>query len=225
MKVALCFSGLPRFVKETYPYWKTCLLDPYKPDVFIHTWKQTTDHTNLLQALYSPIVLSMENPKQYDTSIYNEEREVQWPYRTTPQTQISQYTGIKKSLQLRQLWEEQHRFKYDVVIRARFDWFLEKINLEINDSINIAHTPTLKGHRFLFRGKEYLGISDQFAYGSSDNMTIYSQLVDNLPTLYKEYKVDFCGELFMKSHLLYNNIPVKEHIWKNGIVRDWGVMP
>ena len=225
MKVALCFSGLPRFVKETYPYWKKCLLDPYQPDVFIHTWKQTTDYTELLHTFYSPIGLATETSKQYDTSIYNEDRALQWPFRTSHQTQISQYTGIKKSLQLRQNWEDRNGFKYDIVIRARFDWFLEKVNLEINDFINIAHTPTLKGHLFMFRGKEYLGISDQFAYGTSDNMTVYSQLVDNLPILYKEYKIDFCGELFLKSHLLYHNVDVKEHKWTNGIVRDWGVMP
>ena len=56
-------------------------------------------------------------------------------------------------------------------------------------------------------------------------MSIYSELVDNMPILYKDYKIDFCGELFLKSHLLYHNIEVKEHKFINGIVRDWGVMP
>lgn len=222
MKVALCFSGLPRFLRETYPYWKKCLIDPYAPDVFVHTWDTSTFATNTVQSLYRPTVLKTENPQQWDTSLYTDRI---WPHRTTPSTQISQYEGIKRVLALREDYEKSHAFAYDIVIRARFDWYLESVDLEKNNFINVAHTPTLNGHRFLFDGMEHIGISDQFAYGSSENMTIYSQLVDNLPILYKNYKIDFCGELFLKSHLLYHKLDVKEHKWNNGIVRDWGVMP
>jgi hypothetical protein len=167
----------------------------------------------------------MQSTKTFDVSIYNEKRDVEWPFRTSLQTQISQYTGIKNSLYYAQEWEESSGNNYDIVVRARFDWFLEKVDFEINDYINVANTPTLVGHKFIFKEQQYTGISDQFAYGSSKNMRIYSQLVDNLPTLYKDYKVDFCGELFLKAHLVYNNVEVKEHNWNNGIVRDWGIMP
>lgn len=225
MKVALCFSGLPRFITQTYSYWKNCIIDKYDPDIFIHTWSNDKNIKMLLQGLYEPKVLGMESTKTFDVSVYNEKREVEWPYRTSHQTQISQYTGIQRSLQFCQEWEYSANFEYDIVVRARFDWFLKSVDFEINDCINVAHTPTLNGHKFVFQNQPYIGISDQFAYGNSKNMRVYSQLVDNLPFLYKEHKVDFCGELFLKAHLVYNNIDVKEHEWDNGIVRDWGIMP
>lgn len=38
MKVALCLSGQPRFVKECYNGIKQNLIEPNSADVFIHTW-------------------------------------------------------------------------------------------------------------------------------------------------------------------------------------------
>lgn len=222
VRVALCFSGLPRFVFETHRYWKHCLLDVYKPDVFIHTWQTTEFDPNNFWSLYNPRVLTWETPKQYDVSLYKERI---WAYRTVPQNQVAQYTGIKRAIQSALEYQNALGFEYDVIIRARFDWFLAHVDLELNSCVNVAHTPGLNGHRFKFMGEEHLGISDQFAYGSAKTMAVYSQLVDNMPLLYTDYGVDFCGELFLKSHLLLNNIEVKQHHWHNGIVRPTGIMP
>ena len=227
MRVALCFSGLPRFVEETFSYWKHSLLDPYQPDVFVHTWSEpgTVDYNNLsrtLSTLYQPRVLTIQAPEKFDVSIY---RDRIWPHRTTPSNQVSQYTSIKRSLELRRLWETHNQFEYDIVVRARFDWYLKEVDLEVNNEINVAHTPTLSRHQFQFQGQPYVGISDQFAYGSSENMTVYSQLVDNMPQLYQDYGIDFCGELLLKGHLLYHQLGVKEHRWTNGMVRSDGIMP
>lgn len=38
MRVALCLSGQPRFVRECYSGIKSHLIDLNKPDIFIHTW-------------------------------------------------------------------------------------------------------------------------------------------------------------------------------------------
>jgi hypothetical protein len=226
MKVALCFSGLPRFLHETLPYWKKSILDVYSPDVFVHVWKNQ-DHSdlnvkNFIMDAYAPKAMVQQPPKTFDVSIYNERI---WPHRTTPQNQLSQYYGIWRSQTLRQEYENHLDRRYDIVIRSRFDWFLENVNLEVNNCINVAHTPTLCNHRFMWEGGEYVGINDQFAYGSSGNMTLYGNLINNLPFLYSQKQIDFCGELFLKSHLLFHNIPVKEHNWNNGIVRQTHIMP
>ena len=39
MKVALLFSGQPRFVKETYPFIKQNVIDNYDVDVFSFLWE------------------------------------------------------------------------------------------------------------------------------------------------------------------------------------------
>jgi len=38
MKVALCLSGQPRFVKEAYPNILKTLIEPNNPDIFYHCW-------------------------------------------------------------------------------------------------------------------------------------------------------------------------------------------
>lgn len=201
-------------------------MGPYNPDVFVHTWlPDGTSQHNLNQAiqnLYNPRVIWIQKPQNFDVSLYKDRI---WPHRTTPNNQISQYTSIKRSLNLCEQWSNSMGVEYDIVVRARFDWFLETVDFELNDSVNVAHTPTLSGHKFLWNNQIEIGISDQFAYGNPQVMKVYAQLVDNLPILYQDYRIDFCGELFLKAHLLYHKVSVAEHKWKNGIVRDDGIMP
>lgn len=229
MKVALCFSGLPRYLEKTLSFWQKSIIDPYKPDIFVHCWKthnrqQDWKIQQFIQQAYSPAVFSMESIPKFDVSDYTDRI---WPHRVTPQAQFSQFTSIQSSQKMRRHWEIQHKFKYDVCIRARFDWFLETIEFKINDAINLAHTPTLAGHKFHFHGMgwDLVGVSDQFAYGNSDNMTVYGDLIDNIPFLYHFHKIDFCGELFLRAHLAYHHLEIQEHQWKNGIVRDTYIMP
>jgi hypothetical protein len=164
----------------------------------------------------------LQKPVKFDTSSYIDRI---WPHRIDPQAQFSQFYGVQQSQLLRRKWEDSHGFRYDVVVRARFDWYLERVDFERNDFVNNARTPTLDGHHFTYCGTPLVGISDQFAYGNSDVMFTYGDMVDNIHHLYHDCGVDFCGELFLKAHLHENNLDVKQHIWNHGIVRDWGVMP
>jgi hypothetical protein len=194
----------------------------------VHTWKDAEDLRknqwcrDTVISLYNPTAFAFETPPQFDVTSY---RDRIWPYRITPAAQFSQFTGVQRSQLLRQRWERSHNFEYDIVVRARFDWYLASVDFELNNCINTARTPTLDGHRFQLRGQQLTGISDQFAYGNSRLMSIYGDMVDNIYNLYHNETVDFCGELFLKAHLTYHNIEVKQHVFQNGIVRDWGVMP
>lgn len=228
MRVALCFSGQPRYLTQTYLYWRHCIIDRYAADVFVHTWKNPLDLSqdqfvqDTVISLYNPVAFQFETPVEFDVSSYTDRI---WPFRITPSAQFSQFTGVQRSQQLRQRHEVAQNFKYDVVVRARFDWYLKRVDFQQNLCINTARTPTLDGHRFNWRGQQLIGISDQFAYGTSDLMTTYGNMVDNISHLYHNEAVDFCGELFLRAHLAYHNLDIKEHVFENGIVRDWGVMP
>lgn len=226
MKVAVCFSGLPRFISQCAPYWRNCLLTPYDCDVFVHAWRQSPQsdaaHQELIHQLYAPVRCQLDSVPVFDVSPYTTRV---WPHRVTPHNQFSQFEGVKRSQQLRRTHEQQWGRKYDVVIRARFDWFITHVNLEINPCVNVARTPTLDGHRFTYDHVPLVGISDQFAYGTSLTMDVYAGLVDNMNSLYVNHGVDFCGELFLRAHLHEHDICIREHVWQNGIVRDWGIMP
>jgi len=94
MKVALCFSGQPRFYKSAYPYIKHYLIDRYNiKDIFAHFWwdpetndqgqlaswnlpyynykKDFLNEENLLQELinlYSPKKIGYDKPKVTTTT-------------------------------------------------------------------------------------------------------------------------------------------------------------
>ena len=226
MKVAVCFSGLPRFIRECAPYWRTCLLEPYDCDVFVHTWRQSPSQdaqtTQLITQLYQPVRYQTDHVPTFDVTPYTHRI---WPHRVTPQAQFSQFEGIRRAQHLRQLQEQVLGIKYDVVIRARFDWFLHQVNLDINPCVNVARTPTLDGHKFTYDHVPLVGISDQFAYGTSVTMDVYATIVNNMRSLYEHHGVDFCGELFLRAHLHEHHVCIKQHVWHNGIVRSWGIMP
>jgi hypothetical protein len=225
VKVALCLSGLPRFLNQTQAYWHQCIIDPYDADVFVHSWTEPTAHSSIQQTilqLYQPKAAEFGSIPQFDVSSYKDRI---WPHRITPSAQFSQFSSIQRAQRLRQNYEKHHEFEYDIVVRARFDWYLEKVDFEINKCVNVPRTPTLDGHVFTYCEQQLVGISDQFAYGSSAAMTVYGNLVDRIPHLYHNCGVDFCGELFLRAHLHEQNLSIKQHRWNHGIVRDWGVMP
>jgi hypothetical protein len=226
MKVAVCFSGLPRFIQECAPYWRNCLLEPYDCDVFVHTWRQGPAQdchtTQLITHMYQPVRYQMEAAPQFDVTSYTTRI---WPHRVTPQAQFSQFEGIRRAQLLRQMQEQVRGARYDVVIRARFDWYLKAIKLEQNPCVNVARTPTLDGHTFTYDDVPLVGISDQFAYGTSEVMDVYATTVENMPYLYHAHGVDFCGELFLRAHLHEHHMCIKQHVWQHGIVRSWGIMP
>jgi hypothetical protein len=213
---------------QTYAYWKRCLLDPYRPDVFVHAWKSrdaTVSDQRVFAAitrLYNPVVLCTDAQRFFDTSAY---RDRVWPHRTTPHGVLSQWYSCKKAIKSKKNYEDALGFTYDVVIRARFDYFLRKIDLETNDAVNTPRAPTLDNHIFQWEGRQEVGINDQFAWGSSSVMDIYSTLFDKVPEIYHNDRVDFCSELLLKAHLLKNDISVKQHdLIDNGIARIEGVL-
>ena len=223
MKVALCFSGLPRMIEQTYHYWKHGILDKYNPDIFIHSWK--TDEyfpTSLIQSLYHPSILKIDSPIEFDTSIYTDRI---WPHRTTPNGVLSQWYSVKESINLKHMHEVATKTEYDIVVRARFDWYLKSIDFQMNKFINVADTPGLARQKFHYNGRECIGISDQFAYGSNEIMHAYSTLFDSIAYLYSIKKVDFCSELLLKAHLVECNIEINKHYLDNGITRITGVVP
>jgi hypothetical protein len=222
--VALCFSGQPRFVQQTLSYWRNCIINKYQTDVFVHCWidDHRDSHIPIILDAYQPKAFQYEPPITFDVSSYQDRI---WPHRTTPQNVLSQYQGWYQCQQLRQQAEQAGSFKYDIVVRARFDWFLESVDFEINNCVNVAHTPGLNSHHFWFDGQPHLGINDQFAYGNSRVITHVGDLILHVHKLYHQHRVDFCSELLLKAHLLSLGIDHKEHHWRNGIVRSWGVMP
>lgn len=71
MKIALCFSGLPRFINETFDNLNSNLIQHYDVDVFVHTWYTPNQSImNDCSYVWSNYTFN-ENPSELIKSLYN----------------------------------------------------------------------------------------------------------------------------------------------------------
>lgn len=207
-RVAVCFAGLPRLNQLTMPLWQKFISDN-RADVFIHTWlesSQVRDHLSMqICELLQPKQLLIEPIKKFNTARFSERI---WPHRSQPSNVLSMWYSIKKSIGLCMDWQDAVGEDYDVICRARFDWWFKEINLESNTGLTVPDDPGLSGHRFKYQGTPYIAHNDQFGYGNRTVMQHYSETFDRIPWLYSDDGVDFCSELFLTANMISRGIPV-----------------
>lgn len=208
-KVAICFAGLPRLVPETIKSWKK-FIKLYDTDVFVHTWLINSSDRNTVNKkiidVLQPKLLLTEQAKNFNIARYNERV---WPHRSDPKNVISMWYSIKESFNLCSMFSKNKNVKYDIICRARMDWWCDNLILNQNDyAITVPDDPGLSGHNFKYNSIPYIGHNDQFGYGSFDMMELYSSTYDRIPWLYSDNGVDFCSELFLTANLISYNIPI-----------------
>lgn len=222
MKVALILSGQFRNAKECYNSIKNNILDVYSPDVFISSWLNPKDitpsgwfgHTpnddctiNDVINMYNPISIEMET---FDTNInkpfknLSDKLDSLLPENTETKTinVVSMHYKRYKANQLKKNYENLNNFKYDIVISSRFDLeFLEKLNLEENNSVNIPI------------GFDWAnGISDLFAYGKSDIMDEYFNLFNMFEFYRLNKNISYAPEYNLKYHLDFKELNVSRFL-------------
>lgn len=120
----------------------------------------------------------------------------------------SMFYSIYKSNELKKQYEKEKNFKYDAVIRCRFDlrvvFPIIAQKLELNNYIyakdDCTHTSFC--------------VNDHLAISSSQNMDIYSDTYNHLDELVKQHKVNFVPEILLGKWLEINNLSTK-HIKYN----------
>ena len=130
----------------------------------------------------------------------------QWPpvrdYRGIGTDNIfNMYYNLYKVNQLRVNYEQENNFKYDAVIRTRTDIGLP-IELNINNYDLSSQVVIMPGNRWY---GEVSQSNDQFAFGNSDVMTIYSDVINHLEE-YEKQVLDFGPEAILGHHLNSNKI-------------------
>tara|TARA_R110002050_G_scaffold5805_2_gene24994 strand:+ start:210 stop:860 length:651 start_codon:yes stop_codon:yes gene_type:complete len=199
MKIAVCFSGQIRSFNLVKDSIKNFLLYDPNVDVFCHTYYKydnskfenfynpacTVDYgdfgdinLNELIDLYKPISFKFEAPS------YEENAK-------------SMFNSIYESNELKKQYEEANDFKYDLVVRCRYDLlFNAHTNYVIDDNIHVINRPGGRG-----------GINDWYAYGNSQNMDIYSSVF----ACYKDTEnvKEIGPEKLLGEHVQKNNVPVE----------------
>jgi hypothetical protein len=260
MRVAICFSGMPRALDKGYEYLKH-LVEKHNADIFVHTWledpyelayrsnfprnnrfidpvyseptsslEERSKNLVKIQLLYKPISMTVDKYHIYQKWYSNNEKWIYY-YR-----HCSQLESIFLANELKKKYEIQNNFKYDVVIRCRFDLPLrQEFNFKEYDLDNYVYVrdvraewigmPIPKGNKRLERH-----VNDMFAFSSSVNMdkwcNLYNyikeaaEMIDDLELL-KFYKETINGPdnhdlLWYYTHNRNTFIPIKE------IPINWG---
>lgn len=168
MKVALCLSGKPRSYKAGYEYHKRNLLDQHDVDVFIHTWKDTDNDLDFLIDNYKPKriittdTFNIDNLKKYADIHPN------WPAKNV----VHMFYSIFRSNLEKKIYELENGFTYDVVVKSRFDYALNRILPFDSMEAGKIYVP-----EDMVKGQippDGIICNDQFAFSDSPTMDIYS---------------------------------------------------
>lgn len=237
MKIALCLSGQPRYLDQGYESLHKNFLSVYDIDVFSHIWfdntlagsdinlciqynrklKWETNADVKVLGLYKPKKYIFEPPRTFNLEPFkgaNFELLASDPNRV-----LSMFYSIKQANYLKCLYEQEHGFRYDLVIRARTDLVVEN-NLLLPD-LNIDKIYCY-GTNCFEDSKEIC--NDQLAIGSSNNIDTYSSLFDKLEHYWLVDKPkSMVGERILFHHLLKTNLNYyccKRHELYVNIIKD-----
>lgn len=175
-------------VEETFDYLKESLLERYEVDVFAHTWLEDPWREGSHEKYLAPKseydermnqvvkILKCYRPKSFHVDEYH----IRQDYYQSNENYIlytrycSMLESVYKANEMKKRYEEQNHFKYDCVIRCRYDWgLLEKLEFERYDLQNHVYV------RHVGKGIEN-HINDQFAFSSSERMDIWCDLYNHM---------------------------------------------
>lgn len=225
MKIALLFSGQPRYLNDGYKTLYDNLLSKYDVDCFVHTWwdkklagKNVNFYNKLtygrnciyeektletIVSLYNPKLMMYQKQKEFD--IYPGDYAM-----ANPLTTYSQWFSVLKTNELKNYYSEASGIYYDLTIRCRFDCNLIKFDIDLEDYLDTPFVHTKSGFH---ANENYEFITDQFAISSTKVMDEYCSLYCNLEKYYQEglgeTKHGWVGERLITYHLNSKGIKFK----------------
>jgi hypothetical protein len=219
MKIAICLSGLIRNFENTFPRFKKYIMDTYEPDIFFYGYPNNNglDYCNKkLIELYKP---KKHIIQEYNSDLRKKICEDETKFKNTrSETKInnliSQLYNIHNCDLLRQQYEAENNFKYDIVLRCRTDVFFFK-SFEDHELTMARAGFVLIPTEWDFKNISTICVSDSFAMTNSKSMSKYA----NLYNKYEKYYNSGCQmhpETLFGKHILnegLTRIEIKGHGW------------
>lgn len=224
MKVAFCFCGQPRDVKNTLDNIKESWGSYQRLDFFFHTWipqdrrpyriDTPSDfyfdgiESYLIEKL-NPVRCEFQRQVTFKTKYRDS---IHWPIKSPHIPDPSQniqsfFYSLKRANDLKRQYEIENNFRYDCVVRSRFDYlFTKKYNLKdfdleyLNVKDDCRHT-------------EY-AINDHVALSKSENMDLYSMVIDNIPQYYKD-GIEFNTEVILGYNAMMQGLKYHKTLGNN----------
>ena len=199
MRIALCLSGQSRFVEEGYYFLFKNLFDFKNIDVFVHTWED--NECDKVLDFYNPISYIIE-PQRYDITFDNKNLDYKQENANSGNfVHYSMFYSMKKSNELKLNYETENNFKYDCVIKSRFD------NALLNELDVASYNLSNLNAEFILQGQGVTKLSDWFLFSNSHNIDVMCMLHDKMP-LYEKQKVMMnSGEELLTHHIALRQIP------------------
>jgi len=219
-KLAVCLSGVPKHSNIGYES-----IQKYFPDadIFAQIWDTTsldiTNKTAYSYHTYSVLakpedVINKYKPKLYKIDNFSYHNNAWLETKQNYENQgvvisqhstsmLSMFYALTESFRLKNIYEKTNNFKYDNVIRMRYDsniinW--QSNYLEIKNTIFIP----IGGDN----AKD--GINDQFSFGDNETMNKVGYIFNNLDNIIlscKLYNPEFCfAEHLRRVNILPNNV-------------------
>lgn len=220
MKTAILLSGQIRDAKDCFPSLKQFVIDAYDADVFIDTWvpeSNVLDHRGQLiqNNLTSDEVLSLYKPRlavfeDFDSSPFLKQlKEIvienktaydgSHAWETKPENIFYMYYKVWRSFESMVYYEKINHFRYDRVIRARFDLAFESFPA-ISPIPDTIYIPSGFDHRG--------GINDLLSLGNRETMEKVCLLFRNL-LQYANSGIGFHPESILRRHLDLSGLDIE----------------
>lgn len=222
LRIAVAISGKLRCFKEFTPRFKQYILDPLQPDVFFYGYenKEGQDQNEKdIKELWKPTAYSIgvETPDLIETfrrHHYRPEYDQRKATTTNFDWFMGQYENLKGVASMVRRHERREKFRYDIVIRSRCDYFYYRspTNEELTQAIN---GDILIPHIWDFDCVSGIGCSDAWAMANSDNFQHYASLIDCFVNYFNKGAV-FHHESMMGWHIRelgLNRIKCLNHMW------------
>lgn len=234
MKIAVCYSGRPRYFYEGLENHRKFLgIDNDSVDVFAHIWFDdsltgTPFRTDANQGIWpegkimdemtkewNPKEIVFASPKNFEDK-FADKWDPKYHACHPKDNQLSQFYGIEESIKLKREYEDKHNFKYDYVVRMRTD------TIFINSLGKISDYDKNKLHVFeVVPGPDWIGTGiadfatlDIFAFGGSEVMDKYGTVYSNIERAIDEgcpcYTPD---SLLGYNAVKINNLQLQRHRW------------
>ena len=212
MKIALCLSGQPRGLPNSYNFLKDNLIEPNNiTDIFIHNWFNSdfigkpfdsaqpgqserigvwNENTEYILKSLSPKSIVLDIPKSF-----SEFEDLQDLPQAIQTRLASAFYSSFTCNNLKKEYENKNNFSYDIVIKTRLDInyhnkiIIQDIVTDL-DSIYVAdmhHNMRINdSYPTQKSGWNYSSLGDTFAIGSSKNIDIFTSVFKNFKDIYED---------------------------------------
>jgi len=201
-RVAVCLSGEARHYRQNVKFIRNFLAGS-EVDVFFHFWESPDQH----------FIADALAPKAY---LFEPRTAVpEPPPRARPEKFISPdrdrnvmsaLYSMRRANGLKQAYEEEQGFRYDVVVRLRLDVFTTQTLMELLDRIRLeqggwertVYVPDMA---------HSIGINDQVVLGSSEAMDVFMSVIDEVESIAATEL--FNPEYFLLRHILRAGLRIR----------------